>query len=95
MSDESERANKPKQNRFLQYIGRRAFAGELLTFFGALLLGRVCIAGDIAPFGLAFLAAARFPAATRTMRLPARFLAPFCCRPNRSIRPYARACSIM
>lgn len=58
MSDESERANKPKQNRFLQYIGRRAFAGELLTFFGALLLGRVCIAGDIAPFGLAFLAAA-------------------------------------
>lgn len=47
-----------KQNRFLQYVKRRAFLGELLTFFVALLLGRICIAGDIAPFGLAFLAAA-------------------------------------
>lgn len=47
-----------KQNRFLQYVKRRALLGELLTFFVALLLGRICIAGDIAPFGLAFLAAA-------------------------------------
>lgn len=47
-----------KQNRFLQYVKRRAFLGELLIFFVALLLGRICIAGDIAPFGLAFLAAA-------------------------------------
>ena len=47
-----------RQNRFLQYVKRRAFLGELLTFFVALLLGRICIAGDIAPFGLAFLAAA-------------------------------------
>lgn len=47
-----------KQNRFLQYVKRRAFLGELLTFFVALLLVRICIAGDIAPFGLAFLAAA-------------------------------------
>ena len=59
MSDSSGgRTSGAKRNRFLQYIGRRAFPGEMLTFFAALLLGRVCIAGDIAPFGLAFLAAA-------------------------------------
>lgn len=49
---------KQKENRFLLYVQRRAFIGEVLVFLAALLLGRICIAGDIAPFGLAFLAAA-------------------------------------
>lgn len=47
-----------KQNRLLLYVQRRAFIGELLMFFTALLLGRICLFGDVAPFGLAFLAAA-------------------------------------
>ncbi len=53
-----EEGATPRGVRIIEYMRRRTFAFELLTFFAALLAGRICLKGTMSPFGLAFIAAA-------------------------------------